>query len=74
MANLMRVKEILPAQLRKYLEDIKADEEKGLSPVTTQKWRMAALDLTNDAMEYLEGLGKDVGSVPEGVLAPSGEQ
>jgi predicted transcriptional regulator with HTH domain len=70
MADLMRVKESLPAQLRKYLEDIKADEEEGLSSVTIQKWRMAALDLTNDAMEYLEGMGRNVGSAPEGVLGP----
>jgi hypothetical protein len=31
---------------------------------------MAALDLTNDAMEYLERLGRDVGSVPKGTHSP----
>jgi hypothetical protein len=66
----MRVNESLPVQLRKYLEDIKADKEGGLSSVTTQKWRMSALDLMNDVMEYLERLGRDVGSAPEGVLGP----
>jgi hypothetical protein len=31
MADLMRVKRALPAQLKKYLEDIEADEEGGVS-------------------------------------------
>jgi hypothetical protein len=70
MADLMRVKEDLPTQLRKYLGDIEADEGEGLSSNTTEKWRKAALDLTKDAMEYLNGLGRDVGSEEEGVLGP----
>ncbi len=70
MSDQMRVKEDLPAQLRKYLGDIEADEGEGLSSHTTEKWKKAALDLTKDAMEYLNGLGRDVGSEEEGVLGP----
>jgi hypothetical protein len=52
------------------LGDIEADEGEGLSSDTTEKWRKAALDLTKDAMEYLNRLGRNVGSEPEGVLGP----
>jgi hypothetical protein len=70
MADLMRVKEDLPAQLRKYLGDIEADQGEGQSSDTTEKWRKAALYLMKDAMEYLSGLGRNVGSTEEGVLGP----
>jgi hypothetical protein len=62
MADLMRVKRTLSAQLEKYLEDIKADEEEGISSDATEKWRKAALGLMKDAMEYLSGLGRGVGT------------
>jgi hypothetical protein len=52
MADLMGVKGVLPAQLKKYLEDIEADEEGGVSSNVTRKWKKTALDLTKDVMEY----------------------
>ncbi len=55
MADLMRVKRTLSAQLEKCLEDIKADEGVGISSDATEKWRKATLGLTKDAMEYLSG-------------------
>jgi hypothetical protein len=70
MANLMRVKEALSAQLKKYLEDIEADEEGGVSSDVTGKWKKAALDLTKDAMEYLSGIGRVVGTEGEDALGP----
>ncbi len=70
MADLMRVKRTLPAQLGKYLEDIKADKEEGIFPNATGKWRDAALGLTKDAMEYLSGFGRDVGTAEEDALGP----
>jgi hypothetical protein len=62
MASLMRVKAALSAQLKKYLEDIEADKEDGVSSDITGKWKKAALDLTKDAMEQLNGIGRDVGA------------
>jgi hypothetical protein len=62
MADLMRVKGALPAQLKKYLEDIEADEEGRVSSDVTGKWKKTALDLTKDAMEYLNGVGRFVGT------------
>jgi hypothetical protein len=47
------------AQLKKYLEDIEADEEDGVSS-----------DLTKDAMEYLNGMGRVVGTEGEDALGP----
>jgi hypothetical protein len=70
MANLMRVKEALSAQLKKYLEDIEADVEGGVSSDVTGKWKKAALDLTKDAMEHLSGIGRDVGTEGEDALGP----
>jgi hypothetical protein len=46
MADLMKVKQALPPLLLKYLEDLEADEKKGLSPEVVEKWKQAALDLT----------------------------
>jgi hypothetical protein len=70
MADLMRVKQALPPLLKKYLEDLKANERGGLSPDTTEKWRQTALDLTGEAMKYVSKLGTHPGSAPEGVLGP----
>jgi hypothetical protein len=70
MADLMRAKRALPAQLEKYLEDIKADEGEGMSSDVTGKWRKAALDLTKDAVEYLSGLGRGVEAAEEDALGP----
>ncbi len=70
MANLMRVKGALSAQLKKYLEDIKADEEDGVSSDVTGKWKKTALDLTKDAMEYLNGIDRVVGAKSEDALGP----
>jgi hypothetical protein len=70
MADLMRVKRDLPAQLGKYLIDIEADEGEGVSSDATEKWKKAALSLTKDAMEFLSGLGRDVGSAEEDALDP----
>jgi hypothetical protein len=70
MANLMRVKEALSAQLKKYLEDIEADEEGGVSSDVPRKWKKAALDLTKDTMEYLSGVGRVVGAEGEDALGP----
>jgi hypothetical protein len=70
MANLMRVKGALSAQLKKYLEDIEADEEDGVSSYVTGKWKKTALDLTKDAMGYLNGIGRVVGTKSEDALGP----
>jgi hypothetical protein len=70
MADLTRVKGVLSAQLRKYLEDIEADEGDGISSDATGKWREAALGLTKDAMDYLNGMGRDVGAESEDALGP----
>ncbi len=60
MADLMRVKGVLSAQLKKYLEDIEADKGEGISSDITGK----------DAMEYLSGIGRDVGAAKEDALGP----
>jgi hypothetical protein len=70
MADLMRVKGVLSAQLRKYLEDIEADEGEGVSSDITGKWKRTALGLTKDAMEYLSGIGRDMGAAEEDALGP----
>jgi hypothetical protein len=70
MADLMRVKRTLPAQLGKYLEDIKVDEGEGISSDVTGKWRDTALGLTKSAMEYLSMFGESAGTVEEGALGP----
>ncbi len=67
MANLIRVKGALSAQLKKYLEDIEADKEGGVSSNVTGKWKKAALDLTK---EYLNGMGRNVGAGAEDALGP----
>jgi CRISPR/Cas system CSM-associated protein Csm2 small subunit len=70
MADLTRVKGVLPTQLRKYLEDIEADEGDGISSDATGKWKETALGLTKDAMDYLNGMGRDVGAEGEDALGP----
>jgi hypothetical protein len=71
MANLMRVKGALSAQIKKYLEDIEAVEEGGVSSDVTGKWKKTALDLTKDAMEYLNGIGRVMGTESEQKLFTS---
>ncbi len=70
MASLMRVKAALSAQLKKYLDDIEADKEDRVSSDVTGKWKKAAQDLTKNAMEYLNGRGRDVGTEGEDALGP----
>jgi hypothetical protein len=57
MADLMRVKAALTPLLLKYLKDLEADEKQGLSPDVVERWKQAALDLTEDAMKYVGQLG-----------------
>ncbi len=66
----MRVKEALPPLLLKYLEDLEADKKEGLAPDIIEKWRQAALDLTEDVMKYVGWLGTNPSSAPEGALGP----
>ncbi len=54
MALLMSVKRVLSALLKKYLEEIEADEGEGVSSDVTGKWRKTALGLTKDAMGLCE--------------------
>jgi hypothetical protein len=68
MAGLMRVKEALPHLLSKYLKDLEADEKEGLSPDVVEKWRQAALDLTEDVMKYVDRLGVNPASGPDDIL------
>ncbi len=70
MADLMRVKEALPPLLSKYLKDLEADEKEGLSPDVVEKWKQAALDLTEDVMKYLGRLGVNPSSGPDDILGP----
>jgi hypothetical protein len=64
------VKGALSAQLKKYLDNIEADKEDGVSSDVTGKWKKAALDLTKDAMERLSGIDRDVGAEGEDALGP----
>jgi hypothetical protein len=70
MADLMKVKKALLPLLLKYLKDLEADEREALSPHVVEKWRQAALDLTEDVMKYVGQLGVNPASEPEGVLGP----
>jgi hypothetical protein len=70
MADLMRVKDALPPLLLKYLEELEADEKEGLAPDMVEKWRQAALDLTEDVMKYVGRLGTGPSSASEGALGP----
>jgi hypothetical protein len=45
-------------------------EQEGLSPDVVEKWKQAALDLTEDVMKYVGQLGTNPASAPEGVLGP----
>jgi hypothetical protein len=68
MADQMRVKDTLPPLLLKYLQDLEADEKAGLAPSIVEKWRQAALDLTEDVMKYVGRLGKGPRSAADGAL------
>jgi hypothetical protein len=70
MADLMRVKEALPPLLSKYLKDLEADEKEGLSPDVIEKWKQAALNLTEDVLKYLGQLGVNPASGPDDALGP----
>jgi hypothetical protein len=70
MAGLMRGSDTLTSQLREYLKGIEADEEDGVSSDTTGKWKKAAEDLTDNILEELKGMGRDVGSEEEDALGP----
>jgi hypothetical protein len=70
MASLMRIKAALSAQLKKYLEDMEADKEGGVSSDVTGKWKKVAMDLMKNAMEYLNGIGRDVGTEGMDALGP----
>jgi hypothetical protein len=70
MAGLMRAKGALTAQLKEYLKGIEVDEEGGVSSDIMGKWRKAASDLRKDAMERLNGIGRDAGSEEEDALGP----
>ncbi len=70
MADLMRVKAALPPLLLKYLKDLEADEKQGLSPDVVERWKQAALDLTEDTVKYVGQLGVNPASGPEDVLRP----
>jgi hypothetical protein len=70
MASLMRVKEALSAQLKKYLEDVEAYKEGGVSSDVTEKWKKAAIDLTKNAMEYLCRVDKVAWTEGEDALGP----
>jgi hypothetical protein len=70
MADLMRVKEALPPLLLKYLKDLEADEKEGLSPDVVEKWKQAALDLTEDIMKYVGRLGVNPASGLDDILGP----
>ncbi len=73
MASLMRVKAALSAQLKKFLDDIEANKEDGVSSDVTGKWKKAAQDLTMNAMEYLNGMGRDWALKARMCWASSGE-
>jgi hypothetical protein len=70
MADLMRVKEALPPLLSKYLKDLEADKKEGLSPNVVEKWKQAALDLTEDVIKYVGRLGVNPASGPDDALGP----
>ncbi len=70
MVDLMRVKEVLPPLLSKYLKDLEADEKEGLSPDIVEKWKQAALDLTEDVIKYVGRLGVNPASGPDDTLGP----
>jgi hypothetical protein len=69
-ADLMRVKQALPALLSKYLKDLETDEKDGLSSDVVEMWKQAALDLTGDVLKYVGQLGVDPASRPNDTLRP----
>jgi hypothetical protein len=69
-ANLMEVKQTLPNLLTEYLKDLEMDEKDGLSSDVVETWKQAALDITKDAMEYLNHFGVDPASRPDDALGP----
>jgi hypothetical protein len=46
------------------------DKEGGVSSDAAGKWKKAALDLTKNAMEYPNGIGRDGGTEGEDALGP----
>jgi hypothetical protein len=69
-ADLMRVKQALPALLSKYLKDLETDEKDGLSPDVVETWKQAAPDLTRDVLEYVGQLGVNPASGLDDALGP----
>jgi hypothetical protein len=69
-ADLMRVKQALPALLTKYLKDLETDKNDGLSSDVVETWKQAALDLTKDVLEYVSHIGVDPASRPDDALGP----
>jgi hypothetical protein len=69
-ADLMRVKQALPALLTKYLKDLETDEKDGLSSDVVKTWKQAALDLTKEALEYVSHISTDPASRPDDALGP----
>jgi hypothetical protein len=56
------------------LKGIEVDEEDGVSSDVTGKWKKTAMDLTDNILAELKGMGRDVGSEEEDALGPSGRQ
>ncbi len=54
----------------KHLEDTEADKEGGVSSDVTGNWEKATLDPTKNAAEYLNGIGRDVGTEGENARGP----
>jgi hypothetical protein len=69
-ADLMSVKQALPALLSKYLKDPETDEKDGLSSDVVETWKQAALDLTGDVLKYVGQLGVNPASGPDDTLRP----
>jgi hypothetical protein len=69
-ANLMEVKQTLPNLLTGYLKDLEMDKKDGLSSDVIETWKQAALDITKDALEYLDHFGVDPASRPDDALGP----
>jgi hypothetical protein len=69
-ADLMRVKQALPALLSKYLKDLETDEKDGLSSDVVETWKQATLDLTGDVLKYVGQLGVNPASGLDDTLGP----
>ncbi len=69
-ADLMRVKQALPALLSKYLKDLEMDEKDGWSSDVVETRKQAALDLTGNVLKYVGQLGVNPASGPDDALGP----